>query len=313
MTTPKASEQALPQTALITGATGFIGGHLVRHLVRVGWKVHALARQVSTDTDIARAATWHIYKDDYKSVSEAVNTSEPDVVFHLASLFISEHRPEDIDQLVNSNLRFGMHLLEAMHQHNVRQLINTGTNWQHYNNAVYDPVNLYAATKQAFEAMVDYYCLAHDLAAITLKLYDTYGPKDNRNKLLKILIQATISGEVVELTGGEQSIIAIHVCDVNRAFLTAAKMLTNTCSMHGEHKNYSLSNARSYTVKEIVKIIKNIKNSELKVNWGSRPYRTREVMRQPTIIPTLPGWRQIHILEDFLQDCFKETLIKEGD
>lgn len=291
MTTPNASEQAPPQTALATGATGFIGGHLVRHLARLGWKVHALARQVSTDPDIALAATWHSYDGDYESVSRAVASSEPDVVFHLASLFLSEHKPEQIDALVNANLRFGMHLLEAMHQHNVRRLINTGTSWQHYNNSDYDPVNLYAATKQAFEAIIDYYCNAHQLSAITIKLADTYAENDTRKKIVPLLKSAIIDQKPIELTDGHQKLAILRVSDVC-AGLTQAHHLLATQSQ--PHKRYALINPETYTIREIAQALERQIGKTGHFLWGRHPSK----LRQPT--PTtplvnLPQWEATYL------------------
>jgi nucleoside-diphosphate-sugar epimerase len=57
----------------------------------------------------------------------------------------------------------------------IRRLVNAGTTWQHYLGQVYDPVNLYAATKQAFEAILKFYTSTRDFQAITLELTDTYG------------------------------------------------------------------------------------------------------------------------------------------
>jgi nucleoside-diphosphate-sugar epimerase len=274
MTTPNPSEQAPPQTALVTGSTGFIGGHLVRHLSRLGWKVHALARQVSTDPDIALAATWHSYNGDYESVSRAVASSEPNVVFHLASLFLSEHKPEQIDALVNANLRFGMHLLEAMHQHNVRRLINTGTSWQHYNNADYDPVNLYAATKQAFEAIIDYYCNAHQFSAITLKLFDTYGPGDRRGKIVEKILTHLKANRHLDLSPGYQQLNLTHVLDtVETLSKLAAKVCTNTQT---KHKRFFLKSVDQYSIREIVGITESVTRATLKCRWGALPPNKRQ-------------------------------------
>ena len=62
----------------------------------------------------------------------------------------------------------------------VKILVNTGTSWQHYENKDYSPVNLYAATKQSFEAILQYYVEVASLKAITLKLFETYGLDDPR-------------------------------------------------------------------------------------------------------------------------------------
>ncbi|MDZ5724904.1 NAD-dependent epimerase/dehydratase family protein [Acetobacterium sp. K1/6] len=97
------------------------------------------------------------------------------MVVRLASLFVSEHNASDVDKLFMSNVVFGAHLLEAMKTLEVNYLINTGTNWQNYCGSEYNPVNLYAATKEAFEDIAKFYTQTTSLRMITLRLYDTYG------------------------------------------------------------------------------------------------------------------------------------------
>jgi nucleoside-diphosphate-sugar epimerase len=284
MTTTNTLEQAKPKTALVTGATGFIGGHLIRELVRLGWKVNALTRNVSTHPVLAECVTWHTYQGDYASVSHAVAISKPDVVFHLASLFLSEHKPDQLDHLIDSNLRFGMHLLEAMRQSNIKHFINTGTSWQHYNGAVYDPVNLYAATKQSFESIIDYYCNVHNFSAVTLKIFDTYGPTDNRRKLVTLINEAIKNQTELEMTDGNQSIHLVEISDVTKAFIKGTELKNS-----GEHKKYGIPSNRAITIREAAKLLEKKQDKPLKALWGKKTNPVR-IMLKPPELPTIPGW-----------------------
>ena len=123
-------------TALITGATGFVGSHLARRLVQEGWRVHILSR---VDSRLAEAEEFayvinHIYDGSTDSMLNCVVQAKPDVVYHLASLFLSQHKVKDVNELIQSNVLFGSQLLEAMKENQVTNLVNTGTSWQHYNN-----------------------------------------------------------------------------------------------------------------------------------------------------------------------------------
>jgi nucleoside-diphosphate-sugar epimerase len=131
--------------------------------------------------------TVHEFDGASSTMDEIVKRSNPDVVFHLASLFLSQHRPENVEPLIQSNLLFSTQLVEAMVNNGCKLLVNTGTSWQHFEDAHYSPVNLYAATKQAFEVILDYYVEAKGLALISLALFDTYGPGDPRPKLFSLL------------------------------------------------------------------------------------------------------------------------------
>ena len=136
--------------AFVTGATGFIGRNVAKYFAQQGWQVHALSRTFQSSCLNDHNLVWHKYDGSYSSLACAIASSRPEIVLHLASLFLSTHKSDDIDALIDSNFRLGVHLLEAMSKYGVNRLINVGTSWQHYNDSAYSPVNLYAATNSMF-------------------------------------------------------------------------------------------------------------------------------------------------------------------
>lgn len=70
--------------ALVTGANGFVGSHLVRHLIASGWDVRAMVRRTSDVTLLEGAGDTRVFGDitDVDSLVEAVRGV--DVVFHVA-------------------------------------------------------------------------------------------------------------------------------------------------------------------------------------------------------------------------------------
>ncbi|MGX9366267.1 NAD-dependent epimerase/dehydratase family protein [Desulfoplanes sp. PS50] len=281
----------MSKTALITGATGFVGSHLARRLVKDGWTVHAIVRSSSKRDlihDIEDSIYFHIYNGTVDSMQEIFAESRPDTIFHLASLFLSQHQPQDITALIQSNITFGTHLAEAAVANDCFQFINTGTSWQHYENEDYNPVNLYAATKQAFEDILKYYVEAHALKVVTLKLFDTYGPDDPRPKLMNLLKRAAETGETLEMSPGEQLIDLVHVDDVVEAFCTAQELIGK---MDGSVMNdYGISSNNPRSLRDIVTEIENELGKKITVHWGGKPYRIREVMIPWNSSDSIPGW-----------------------
>lgn len=263
--------------ALVTGATGFVGSHLVRRLARDGWTIHVLSRVGSrSDEHASPQAIRHIHDGGIESMLECVARCKPDVVFHLASLFLSEHNTRDVDPLIQSNVLFGSQLLEAMSVNKITRFLNTGTSWQHYENEPYNPVCLYAATKQAFETILEYYVQACSINAITLKLFDTYGPEDHRKKLLTLLKKAALTGVPLDMSPGEQLIDIVHIDDVIEAYIIGAERLLD--GQVTKHERYAVSSGSHIPLKELVQVYANAIKRPIPVNWGVRPYRTREVM-----------------------------------
>lgn len=276
--------------ALVTGATGFVGSHIARRLVQEGWQVHILTRAGSTLPTASEFSQIpiHVHDNTTKGMVSCVEQAKPDVVFHLASLFLSHHEAEDIKSLIQSNVLFGTQLLEAMQVNGVKSIINTGTSWQHYNNEDYNPVCLYAATKQAFEALLEYYVQACGIKAITLKLFDTYGPDDPRPKLFHLLNKAAASGAPLDMSSGKQLIDLVHIDDVVAAYLIAAQRL-----LDGQvtiHERYAVSSGQPLPLKELVQQYAAVSKKTIQVNWGGRPYRYREVMVPWNLGDAIEGW-----------------------
>jgi len=233
-----------------------------------------------------------------------LDEAKPDVVFHLASLFLAEHKPEDVQNLVESNLAFPASLLEAMVKCGLTNLVNTGTSWQYGETGAVRPVNLYAATKQAFEDVIDYYVDAHGLKVITLTLYDTYGPGDTRRKLVNLLLAALRSGEPLLMSPGEQCLDLIHVDDVIEAYRKASEFLL-TGSAEG-HEHYAVTSGNFYSLKDIVALFEEAAGRKLNIQFGMRPYRRCEVMSPWQGMKVVPGWHPQVTLKDGFTNLMAE-------
>jgi len=285
--------------ALITGAGGFIGRHLTSGLRRRGVQVHALIRQSSSRAlpkewqDVVVVERWDETSADLARIVAQV---KPDVVFHVASRFIAEHKPEQVDELINSNVLFGVQLLEAMACAGVTDLVNFGSSWQHYMNRPYSPVCLYAATKQAFEALLQFYVEARGVRAVTLKLFDTFGPDDDRGKLFATLLRIARTGETLDLSAGEQMVDFVFIDDVVDAAVQAAERLES----HPDPMNetYAVSSGHPLSLRDFVAEVAATIGDDVRVNWGARPYRAREVMTLWKDFATLPEWAPRHSLQD---------------
>ena len=278
--------------ALVTGATGYVGSKLCARLLAEGWQVEVITRAAARPLPepLAGKVHLHAYDGSTQSLMDAVATSAPDLVFHLASLFIAEHRSEQVTDLINSNVLFGTQLIEACARTGVKRFINTGTSWQHYRSDAYDPVCLYAATKQAFEDILDFYVDAFGIDVITLKLFDTYGPDDPRPKLVNLLLKALRTGEAIGMSPGEQLLDLVHIDDVTRAFAVSAQHLLDGRSPPS-HKHYAVSTGKPISVRQLVALLEQVGGKALKVTFGARPYREREVMRPWRAGQQLPHWR----------------------
>lgn len=288
---------------IITGATGFVGSNLCRRLIKEQSEVHVIARSSSNFyclNDVKDELSINIHDGSMESMFGIISKVKPDIIYHLAALVISEHKIEEFMPLLESNVIFGMQLVEAAVQNNCFNFINTGTFWQHFNNMGYSPVNLYAATKQAFEDLMQYYVDARGLNVITLVLYDTYGPNDPRPKLFTLLKKVSENQETMKMTPGEQLIDLVHVNDVIEAYIIAADRLLKNKSSGHEH--YTVNSCRPIRLKDLIKVYQDVTGRKLNIDWGGRAYRLREIMVPWNNGTRLPGWEpEVDISEGIKQ------------
>jgi nucleoside-diphosphate-sugar epimerase len=293
---------------LITGGAGFVGSHLARACLELGWDVSIIYQpgtSLELVEDVLDRAKIYPASDETADVIRVMRLVQPDLVFHLASIFISEHVPADILKLVQSNITFGTQVLEAMAASRVPLIVNAGTSWQHYNDEQYNPVNLYAATKQAFEDILEYFVQAGNMRAITLKLFDTYGPHDPRQKIFHLLSQAADEGTHLEMSPGEQCIDLVYVDDVVAAFLVAARRLLDG-KVPG-HERYAVTSQKPVSLRTLVEIFERVTGQSLDIGWGGRPYRNREVMKPLSSGEVLPGWKPVVDLPEGIRICRGEA------
>jgi nucleoside-diphosphate-sugar epimerase len=278
-------------TALVTGGTGFIGSNLVKRLICEGWKVHIIVRPTSELVQLNEVIDLihiHIYDGSIESLFKIFELSQPTIVLHLASLFLAQHTPRDITPMIQSNLVFATQLVETMVANKVYKLINTGTSWQHYENKDYSPVCLYAATKQAFEAILQFYLETTPLQAITLKLFDSYGANDPRQKLFALLEKVAVRQEALAMSPGNQKINLVYIEDIIDAYFLAIEKLVT--GLNSSHESYAVGSNITPTLHEIVSIYEEEIGSKLPIAWGERPYREREVMETWSRGIKIEGW-----------------------
>jgi nucleoside-diphosphate-sugar epimerase len=287
------------KVTLLTGGTGFIGSRLAARMLEANYSVHFIVRpgsDLKQVSGLTSRAHIHVHDGTTHGLIDIVKNVRPQTVFHLASLFIAEHVSEDVERLISSNVLFGSQLLEAMRVADVRQFVNTGTSWQHFHSDGERPSCLYAATKRAFQDIVEFYSDAYGLRAVTLKLFDTYGPGDGRRKLFRLLRDAASAGEPLSMSAGEQQIDLVYIDDVVEAFRIAEARLASETTTSQEI--FGVSSGKPLPLREVVELYKKVFAQDLKINWGARPYRSREVMVNWTGALGLPSWTpKIDLLE----------------
>lgn len=198
------------KSALVTGADGFIGSHLVEHLVAQGWEVRAMALYNSH-----QSAGWLDHLDT--SVRESVEVVFGDIrdrdfvraamrgkgtVFHLAALISIPHSYQAPQSYIETNVLGTFNVLESARDVDSSRVIVTSTS-EVYGTPASIPITLnhalsaqspYAATKIAADQLALSYAASFDLPVLTLRPFNTYGPRQSPRAVISSILSQMLSG-----------------------------------------------------------------------------------------------------------------------
>lgn len=292
---------------LMTGVSGFLGQNLVRFLLDKDFDIHVVVRKNSNTSFLNKKIKIFVYdNDDIDSLIKYFKVNKFDGVIHLASLFLANHQSQDISSLISSNIKFGTEILEASKISKVSWFINTGTFWQNYENEDYNPVNLYAATKEAFEKIAFYFTQTSDMIFTTIKLNDTFGPNDTRNKIFNLWLNALKTKEEIAMSKGEQIIDISFIDDIVEAYYVLINHLSSENKDKFRNKTFAIKSDTRVTLKELSKIFEKVVNCKLNIIWGKKEYREREIMEPWNKGEAIPEFKAKYSLEKAIKKTLEE-------
>lgn len=295
--------------ALITGASGFLGGELTSALLERGYDLHFLGRGPHTSSrDLKKLGAYTEWNGNASDlVTSLLSLPTPDVVFHCAGFVATEHNSSNVQEMMSANVILITGLLEFISQTDAKPvLVNVGTYLEHSKDGSVLPNSLYAATKVAAGALIDYYSHAHGLRAITMKPSIIYGPSEERPRLMNLLAETTETGARLDMSLGHQIVDIIHVEDVVRSLIAAEKLLY--ASEKAQHDTFFALGGAPLSLRDLGAKFEQIMAQPLDINWGGKPYKQGEVMEPYLEGPTVPGWFPNISLEDGIQQLMQKKL-----
>ena len=294
------------QNILITGAAGYIGSNLVKKLLSMKYHISAVLRTTTNTAPIqSELEQISVYYDDesIEHLSEFMKKKEIDCVIHLATEYITFHNAENVGRMLKSNIDFGVRILESMRIAGVKKILYSRTSWQHYQNLSYNPVNFYAATKQAFEDIMKYYTQAEGFSSLTLEIFDTYGENDWRSKIINLFKRNSCSQDELCLSPGEQKLDFLYIHDVTAAFYRAILQLAEL--EQGTELERAIPSGDLYTLREVVAIFEKAYETSLNIRWGALPYRPREIFRPVQDLHVLDNWTPSYKLYEGFRNMYE--------
>lgn len=225
---------------LVTGADGFIGSHLTERLVELGARVRAFCVYNSNGSlgwlDGAERAVREALDVRLGDVRDARFVEDAcqgmDTVFHLAALIAipySYHAPESY---VDTNVKGTLNVLEGVRRAGCRRLVHTSTS-EVYGTPATLPIteahplqgqSPYSATKIAADKLCEAYWASFGVPVITLRPFNTYGPRQSTRAVLPTMIAQLLAGRTeIRLGRLDPQRDLTYVSDTVEGFVKAAE------------------------------------------------------------------------------------------
>lgn len=223
------------QRCLVTGATGFIGSHLVEALLTRNASVTALVRPTSKLPEGWTVPLVRSELHDLEFMTAAMRNV--DVVYHLAGSGSPSTPATHHEQMIQTNITGTLNVLKASVEAGVRRVVMASSASVYgslsssalHEDMMPQPVSVYGITKLAAEQLCEMYSRVYGLQAVSLRIFNVYGPGDDRAgrevQLIPTLMRRIREGLPCTIYGdGRQTRDFIHVLDAVRAIVQAGEV-----------------------------------------------------------------------------------------
>jgi UDP-glucose 4-epimerase len=290
--------------ALLTGAAGFIGAGLTRRLLDEGLldeghHVELLLRPGSDSWRLREIrAELDVHETDLRdgeAVRSAVESAEPDWIFHLAAHGAYSWQT-DARGIFESNVLGTLNLAEACVRRGFDAFVHAGSSSEYgykdhapSEEEAPEPNSSYAVAKVTATLLCRHLALEHGLHLTTLRLYSVYGPWEDPRRLMPTLVAYGLRGELPRLVGPDTARDFVHVDDVCDALLLAAgKSVSDSSGI------YNVGSGTQTSLRRVVELAREVFHISVAPDWGShepRPWDAEVWVSDPSKIKRELGWQ----------------------
>ncbi|MCA9865739.1 MAG: SDR family NAD(P)-dependent oxidoreductase [Anaerolineae bacterium] len=224
--------------ALVTGAGGFIGSQLTESLVRDGVGVRAFIRYTSRGDAGLLGQLPREIRDEVEIVAGDLRdtgaidaaVSGVDVVYHLGAIISIPYSYKHPMETAETNFMGTLNVLMACRAHNVERLVHTSTS-EVYGTAQFTPMDErhplqgqspYSASKIGADKLVESFYRAYNLPAVTLRPFNTYGPRQSARAVIPTIITQALTSDCIQLGNLDARRDFTYVRDTVSGFMRAA-------------------------------------------------------------------------------------------
>ena len=288
----------------VTGATGFIGTHLLRSLHTAGAEIVSIVRteRQRTRQEILPFQVERILVEDVCRMGDAIRQAAASYVVHLDAFISLERTLAAVVQGIETNLISTISLLTACADIKAERVILLGS-CEEYGQKfcpfdttlALDPNSPYGASKAAASAYARMFYGSFQLPTVVLRPSVVYGPGQSPRQLISMVLQALAEDRTIAVTEGYQTRDFVYIDDVVDSIMIA---LTAT-DIAGEAWN--IGSGEVVTVRQALELIERVTGRTGLIQYGARPYAASERFHyEPMVEPTFRAfqWKPSVMLEE---------------
>ena len=297
--------------ALVTGAAGFIGSHLVRRLIAEGMEVHALTKAVSSVfparlADVRDRVHWlEGNLTDRSAMDAVVGRVQPDYVFHLGAFTHVGKSWYRVDECIQTNIQGTVNLLQALERVEYRRFVYMGTSEIYGDidvpfreDAAVRPISPYAESKYAGEEYCRLFHTAYGWPIVRLRPFNVFGPWQSPDRVIPEIIGRAHRREPLRMTQGRQTREFNFVEDLADGLLRAGI----TPGIEGEL--FNLGCGVEVSMRDLATTILDLMGNHIEAEFGALPDRPTEIWRMYSDSSKARerlGWEPAHSLREGLE------------
>jgi nucleoside-diphosphate-sugar epimerase len=292
----------------LTGATGFLGSHITRKLIKSG---HCLILSCRDKSDFRRCM-------DFKDSVEWVNLSTPNWISDIKRFkpeIIANIAWEGVESGVRTdwniqlqNLFFQQELLNLAGKIKLKTFIGFGSQAE-YGDIDHpleetDPTNAttaYGAIKLAASQIVKSFCEAYNINWIWLRLFSFFGEDESEQWLIPSAVKMFKENNPLAFTAGEQEVAYLYVEDL-------AEIVKRIVEIEMKSGIYNISGNQLISIKKLVTKIRDLVNPTYELKFGTIPYRENQPMKTIGNIDKLENEIMLPVFNN-IEDNLEKTIM----
>ena len=273
---------------MVTGAGGFVGAAFVANALSSKHDVVALVRPASTRDRLAEYSAVIVPVDlaDPSNLDAVMQQHRPEVIVHAAWNGLSNTARHERAQ-VTDNVALTVATVDAAVAAGVGKFIGIGSQAEYgllsgkmSETALPVPTSLYRAAKVAAQVLASQLCAEAGLDFAWLRLFSTYGPRDNPHWLIPSLIEQLLDGQRPRTTEGRQFWDYLFIDDVADAIRAVMESKDATGV-------FNLGSGQPVAVRSIIEQVRDIAAPGLNLVFGEVPYKPDQIWHMEADITRL--------------------------